>query len=281
MNKPYSIYGRIVIIVLIPMLFLTGLLFGVYQVFYAMSVDQAEENFALQTEQYVSNFERRLEDIADMAQSIGYSDSVQKYFARMTSQERVENYKSVRQLFDAVAKTVPGVMAIYVGNHAGVFVESGNGNLRYFQGAYLNRNMWAGESKQAWFTELFTLENSDVPRYCVYYAPVGIITPISMMNEADVLTCGVLIDLGQLLPVRDGASQGIMEVLESQGQIIASSAPLSQQETEALERSMTSGEMEERPLIRVGQEDYLFSAVSLSSLNGLGYGTDALCRYPS
>ncbi len=272
MNKPYSIYGRIVIIVLIPMLFLTGLLFGVYQVFYAMSVDQAEENFALQTEQYVSNFERRLEDIADMAQSIGYSDSVQKYFARMTSQERVENYKSVRQLFDAVAKTVPGVMAIYVGNHAGVFVESGNGNLRYFQGAYLNRNMWAGESKQAWFTELFTLENSDVPRYCVYYAPVGIITPISMMNEADVLTCGVLIDLGQLLPVRDGASQGIMEVLESQGQIIASSAPLSQQETEALERSMTSGEMEERPLIRVGQEDYLFSAVSLSSLNGLGYG---------
>ncbi len=48
-HRSYSIYGRIVIIVLIPMLLLTCLLLGVYQVFYGMSLEQAKENFTLQT----------------------------------------------------------------------------------------------------------------------------------------------------------------------------------------------------------------------------------------
>lgn len=59
-HRSYSIYGRIVIIVLIPMLLLTCLLLGVYQVFYGMSLEQAKENFTLQTQQYTNSFERAL-----------------------------------------------------------------------------------------------------------------------------------------------------------------------------------------------------------------------------
>ena len=225
-HRSYSIYGRIVIIVLIPMLLLTCLLLGVYQVFYGMSLEQAKENFTLQTQQYTNSFERRFENIAALAQNVGYSEGVQKYFAQMTSQERVSSYKTVRQFFSTVSKTVPGVQAIYVGNNDGVFIESGNGNLRYFQANILNRDLWAGERKQAGFTDMFRTENSEAPRYCIYYAPIGIITPISLMNEADVLTCGVLIDVGQLFHDASPASQAIAEVLLYQGQVIASSAEL-------------------------------------------------------
>lgn len=98
-HRSYSIYGRIVIIVLIPMLLLTCLLLGVYQVFYGMSLEQAKENFTLQTQQYTNSFERRFENIAALAQNVGYSEGVQKYFAQMTSQERVSSYKTVRQFF--------------------------------------------------------------------------------------------------------------------------------------------------------------------------------------
>lgn len=93
-HRSYSIYGRIVIIVLIPMLLLTCLLLGVYQVFYGMSLEQAKENFTLQTQQYTNSFERRFENIAALAQNVGYSEGVQKYFAQMTSQERVSSYKN-------------------------------------------------------------------------------------------------------------------------------------------------------------------------------------------
>ena len=176
-HRSYSIYGRIVIIVLIPMLLLTCLLLGVYQVFYGMSLEQAKENFTLQTQQYTNSFERRFENIAALAQNVGYSEGVQKYFAQMTSQERVSSYKTVRQFFSTVSKTVPGVQAIYVGNNDGVFIESGNGNLRYFQANILNRDLWAGERKQAGFTDMFRTENSEAPRYCIIMRPLALSRP--------------------------------------------------------------------------------------------------------
>lgn len=271
-HRSYSIYGRIVIIVLIPMLLLTCLLLGVYQVFYGMSLEQAKENFTLQTQQYTNSFERRFENIAALAQNVGYSEGVQKYFAQMTSQERVSSYKTVRQFFSTVSKTVPGVQAIYVGNNDGVFIESGNGNLRYFQTNILNRDLWAGERKQAGFTDMFRTENSEAPRYCIYYAPIGIITPISLMNEADVLTCGVLIDVGQLFHDASPASQAIAEVLLYQGQVIASSAELSTGQTQALELAASGQQAGDDATIRIGQDDYLIGMETLSSGNGLTLG---------
>ena len=272
-----EIYGRIVIIVLIPMLLLTCLLLGVYQVFYGMSLEQAKENFTLQTQQYTNSFERRFENIAALAQNVGYSEGVQKYFAQMTSQERVSSYKTVRQFFSTVSKTVPGVQAIYVGNNDGVFIESGNGNLRYFQANILNRDLWAGERKQAGFTDMFRTENSEAPRHCIYYAPIGIITPISLMNEADVLTCGVLIDVGQLFHDASPASQAIAEVLLYQGQVIASSAELSTEQTQALvaglgQQGVSGQQAGDDATIRIGQDDYLIGMETLSSGNGLTLG---------
>lgn len=271
-RRPYSIYGRIVIIVLIPMLLLTCLLLGVYRVFYNMAMEQARENFNLQTEQYTTSFERRFENIAALTQNVGYSEGVQKYFAQMTSQERVSNYKTVRQFFSTVSKTVPGVQAIYVGNNDGVFIESGNGNLRYFQATIMNRDLWSGERKQAGFTDMFRTENSEAPRYCVYYAPIGIITPISLMNEADVLTCGVLIDVGELFREASPSNQALVEVLLYQGQVIASSAPLSSEQTSLMEQAASAGQAGDDPLTSVSDEAYLIGMHTLSSGNGLALG---------
>lgn len=251
-NRSYSIYERIVIIVSIPILLLTCLLLGVYRVFYNMSMAQAKENFVLQTEQCTASFDQQFDAIASLAQSVGYSEVVQRYFAQMTSQERVSNYKSVRQLFSTASKTAPGIIAIYVGNNDGAFVESGNGNLRYFQLAYMARNLWAGEQKQAWFTDMFQIENSDSPRYCIYYAPIGIITPISLMNEADVLTCGVLIDAGQLFGETSSSNPSLAEVLFDQGKVVASSAAMAPEQTQALEHAAAYGGMDGDALLSIG-----------------------------
>ena len=70
-NRSYSIYGRIVIIVSIPILLLTCLLLGVYRVFYNMSMAQAKENFVLQTEQCTASFDQQFDAIASLAQSVG------------------------------------------------------------------------------------------------------------------------------------------------------------------------------------------------------------------
>lgn len=271
-NRSYSIYGRIVIIVSIPILLLTCLLLGVYRVFYNMSMAQAKENFVLQTEQCTASFDQQFDAIASLAQSVGYSEVVQRYFAQMTSQERVSNYKSVRQLFSTASKTAPGIIAIYVGNNDGAFVESGNGNLRYFQLAYMARNLWAGEQKQAWFTDMFQIENSDSPRYCIYYAPIGIITPISLMNEADVLTCGVLIDAGQLFGETSSSNPSLVEVLFDQGKVVASSAAMAPEQTQALEHAAAYGGMDGDALLRIGEEDYLVGMGKLSIGNGLTLG---------
>lgn len=271
-NRSYSIYGRIVIIVSIPILLLTCLLLGVYRVFYNMSMAQAKENFVLQTEQCTASFDQQFDAIASLAQSVGYSEVVQRYFAQMTSQERVSNYKSVRQLFSTASKTAPGIIAIYVGNNDGAFVESGNGNLRYFQLAYMARNLWAGEQKQARFTDMFQIENSDSPRYCIYYAPIGIITPISLMNEADVLTCGVLIDAGQLFGETSSSNPSLVEVLFDQGKVVASSAAMAPEQTQALEHAAAYGGMDGDALLRIGEEDYLVGMGELSIGNGLTLG---------
>ena len=271
-RRPYSIYGRIVIIVLIPILLLTCLLLGVYRVFYNMSLEQARENFVLQTEQYTTSFERRFENIAALTQNVGYSEGVQKYFAQMTSQERVSNYKTVRQFFSTVSKTVPGVQAIYVGNNDGAFIESGNGNLRYFQATIMNRDLWSGERKQAGFTDMFRTENSEAPRYCVYYAPIGIITPISLMNEADVLTCGVLIDVGELFREAPPSNQALVEVLLYQGQVIATSAPLSSEQTSLMEQAASARQAGDDSWTSMDHDAYLIGMNTLSSGNGLALG---------
>ena len=265
----YSIYRHIVVIVLIPFIILTLLLLGTYEVYRASMFGRSQEEFALQMEQYRLRLEERLNNIRNTAREVGYSEAVQKYFVQMNNAQRADNYIFLRNLFNTFIDATPGVRAIYVVDESGAFLDSGNNLLHYFQRAGVEYD-FDGRT-EGFFTDILPEGVNESPRYCLYCAPVGVITPISLGQKERFLTCALLVDVPELLAEIAPGEPPVCELLFWQERILASSRALNAGAKSALVAAATAVGGTAPWQIEVAGEPYFFQTAALSTENGLVY----------
>ena len=265
----YSIYRHIVVIVLIPFIILTLLLLGTYEVYRASMFGRSQEEFALQMEQYRLRLEERLNNIRNTAREVGYSEAVQKYFVQMNNAQRADNYIFLRNLFNTFIDATPGVRAIYVVDESGAFLDSGNNLLHYFQRAGVEYD-FDGQT-EGFFTDILPEGVNESPRYCLYCAPVGVITPISLGQKERFLTCALLVDVPELLAEIAPGEPPVCELLFWQERILASSRALNAGAKSALVAAATAVGGTVHWQIEVAGEPYFFQTATLSTENGLVY----------
>lgn len=270
-NRSYSIYRHIIVVILVPFLTLTFLLLLLYEIYYASMLSQAETGFDLQEEQYRLYLEGQLDEIRQAAQTAGYSESVQKYFVRMNERDRVNNYTSIRELFDTLIRLTDGVSALCIMDDNGGFLNSEDGYLHYFQRANEAYDTGNRALASAFFTDLIGESDAQAPKYCIYYSPIGIITPISMAEDVHSLTCAMLFDVTQLLNGRMPGGVLSQELLIWDGQVVASDGTLAGAGRELFDAIAADEGLDQRVRIDVGGVSYFYRRTALSSENGMVY----------
>ena len=265
-----SIYKRIVIIVLIPFLVLLMLLLALYSVYAYSMRQQATAAFDTLAEQRIDNIEDKLAYVQSVAGSIGYSQMVQQYLVQMDAQERVDNYSGIRQTFNMILNTDPVLCGIYISDKTGVFLDSGNGFMYLFDQANAEYGIREQGVQHGFFTRLYSGKSTDynpgVPHYCIYYMPIGVITPISRETENG-LYCAVIFDIIHLLDMDSGV-EGSLEAFVWENSLVSSNMALTPTSESALIRA--ADRHSARTMDYGGAEYYLY-ATPTSTQNGLNY----------
>ena len=277
--RPYSLYGRIIVIILIPFLALLIVLLGLYRAYYSSVLHRAEENFSAMAGQNRVYIEEKLADIRAVAQSAGYSRIAQQYFTNMGHAQRVNNYPDVRQLFTILLNANQGIQGIYMMDSKQAFLDCGNGYLHLFDRANVQYDLQKVQTGESFFTGLYRKAAGLGLEYCLYYLPVGVIPTISVTESDYRLTCAVLFDVSWLLG-RESLADGMCEVLIWEGQIVASNGTLT-----AAERTIFADIAgEDAPAasgrIQLNGGSFYLQTAALSCDNGLFYAflvpTDSL-----
>lgn len=269
-SRTYSIYKRIIIIVLIPFSVLFMLLVSMYGI-YAFSVrQQAHAAFDSLAQQRRSGIEEKLDVIRSTAQSIGYSESVQQYLVNMNAEERLGSYSSIRQNFSMLIGTNPVLRGVYVSDNEHVFLESSSGFMYLFERANGEYQIAENPPEAGFFTRLYSRSGqSGLNRqsYCMYYMPAGVIQPISRSWEAKRLTCAILFDAAELLDT-DNTIANALEALVWNDEVVASNVTLTPESTQKMIAAAHVYGVREMP--HAGKNYYLHVA-PVSTGNGLDY----------
>ncbi len=265
-----SIYKRIVIIVLIPFFVLLMLLLALYSVYAYSMRQQATAAFDSLVEQRIGGIEDKLTYVQSVASSIGYSHMVQQYLIQMDAEERVDNYSSIRQTFNMILGTDPVLCGIYISDKTGVFLESGSGFMYLFDQANAEYSIREKGVQRGFFTRLYNGKSNDyspgVPHYCIYYMPIGVITPISRETENG-LYCAVIFDIIQLLDMDSGVDNAL-EAFVWEGGLVSSNTTLTPTSESALIRA---ADWHSARTMDYGGTEYYLHAASVSTQNGLNY----------
>jgi len=265
-----SIYKRIVIIVLIPFLVLLMLLLALYGL-YAYSIrQQATAAFDTLAEQRIDSIEDKLAYVQSVASSIGYSQMVQQYLVEMDAEERVDNYVSIRQTFNMILGTDPVICGIYISDKTGVFLDSGSGYMYLFDQANAEYSIRERGVKHGFFTRLYSGKTNDyspgVPHYCMYYMPIGVITPISRETENG-LYCAVIFDVMHLLDMDNGVD-GSLEAFVWENSLVSANTELTPKSKSAL---IQAAGWHSARTMNDGSTEYYLHAAPISSQNDLNY----------
>lgn len=262
-----SIYKRIVVIVLIPFSALLMLMLGMYDT-YAVSVrQQATAAFDSLVEQRLYSIEEKIAYVQSVAKSIGYSQEVQQYLVNMDAGERVKRYESIRETFNIVVNTDPVLCGVYVAGNDQVFLESNSGLMYLFERANAEYQIQERHLTTGFFTRLYRRPEMPEARYCIYYMPIGVITPISQETNAYGLYCAVLFDVVQLLDMDSSVSESL-EAFVWDDQLISSNRALTPQSRELL--TDAAEKHTSRHMSYQGTEYYIHAA-PVSTQNGLDY----------
>jgi len=268
-KESHSIYKRIVIIVLIPFSVLLMLLLALYGVYAYSMRQQATAAFDSLVEQRIGGIEDKLTYVQSVASSIGYSHMVQQYLIQMDTEERVDSYSGLRQTFNMILNADPVLCGVYISDNTGVFLESGSGLMYLFDKANAEYDIREQGVRHGFFTRLYTGDVNDyspgVPHYCIYYMPIGVITPISRESENG-LFCAVIFDVAQLLDMDSGVDNAL-EAFVWEGDIVSSNTALTPKSQSALTRAADWHSA--RTMAYGGIEYYLHAAPVLQ--NGLNY----------
>ena len=265
-----SIYKRIVIIVLIPFFVLLMLLLALYGVYAYSMRQQATAAFDSLVEQRIGGIEDKLTHVQSVASSIGYSHMVQQYLIQMDAEERVDNYSSIRQTFNMILGTDPVLCGIYISDKTGVFLDSGSGFMYLFDQANAEYSIREKGVQRGFFTRLYKGKGTDyspgVPHYCIYYMPIGVITPISRETENG-LYCAVIFDIIQLLDMDSGVDNAL-EAFVWEGGLVSSNTTLTPTSESALIRA---ADWHSARTMDYGGTEYYLHAAPVSTQNGLNY----------
>lgn len=265
-----SIYKRIVIIVLIPFSVLLMLLLALYGI-YAYSVrQQANAAFDSLVEQRIDGIEDRLAYVRSVTGSIGYSQMVQQYLIQMDAEKRVDSYSGIRQTFNMIVNADPVLCGVYISDNNGVFLESGSGLMHLFDKANTEYGICGHGVENGFFTRLYSAESanygSDTPHYCIYYMPIGVITPISRETENG-LYCAVLFDVAQLLDMDSGVDNAL-EAFVWDGNLVFSNTALTPYSQKTLAQAAA---WHSARTMDYGGTEYYLHAAPISTQNGLNY----------
>jgi len=269
-EKTFSLYRRIIVIVLIPFSVLLMLLLALYGI-YAYSVrQQANAAFDSLVEQRIGGIEDKLAYVQSVASSIGYSQMVQQYLVQMDAEERVDSYAGLRQTFNMILGTDPMLCGIYISDNTGVFLESGSGLMFLFDRANAEYAIHERGVERGFFTRLYRGQSTDyspdTPHYCIYYMPIGVITPISRETENG-LFCAVLFDVARLLDP-DGGVDSALEAFVWEENLVFSNTALTEKSQSALTQAATRHSARN---MDYGGTRYYLHAAPVSSGNGLSY----------
>lgn len=262
-----SIYKRIIVIVLIPFSALLLLMLGMYDTYASAIRQQATAAFDSLVEQRLYGIEEKIAYIQSVAKSIGYSQEVQQYLVNMDAGERVHRYESIRETFNIVINTDPVLCGVYVAGNDQVFLESNSGLMYLFDRANAEYHVQEHDMTTGFFTRLYGKTETDEAQYCIYYMPIGVITPISQDAEAYGLFCAVLFDVVQMLDM-DSSINESLEAFVWNDRLISANRALTPQSQKLL--SDAAEEHTSRNISYEGTEYYLYAA-PISTQNGLDY----------
>lgn len=141
--------------------------------------------------------------------------------------------------------------------------------MHYFQRAGVEYDL-DGQT-EGFFTDILPEGINESPRYCLYCAPVGVITPISLGQKERFLTCALLVDVTELLAEIAPGEPPVCELLFWQERILASSRALNAGAKSALVAAATAVGGTAPWQIEVAGEPYFFQTAAFSTENGLVY----------
>lgn len=269
-QESHSIYKRIVIIVLIPFSVLLMLLLALYGIYAYSMRQQATAAFDSLVEQRIGGIEDKLSYVQSVASSIGYSQMVQQYLIQMEAEERVDSYSGIRQTFNMILNTDPVLCSVYISDNDGVFLESGSGFMYLFDKANAEYSIREQGVQHGFFTRLYSGESADyspgVPHYCIYYMPIGVITPISRETDNG-LYCAVIFDVVQLLDTDSGVDNAL-EAFVWEGGLVSANTALTPKSQSALTQAAN---WHSARTMEYGGTEYYLHAAPVSTRNGLNY----------
>ncbi len=217
--RRYSVYKRIVAVILGSFALQTVLLIGFAYMRYDSGVKQAESTFDALLSTNNERISTRLDTVKSIASSVAFAPDVQEYFFELNANSRVNSYKSIKYLFDTQINSYSCVKGIYVFNEEGVFLGQGN-DLYVVEQFKVDIGLTSGElPANSFFSKVYYHpmdEYKDSP-FCVYVQPANAIASLELANRK--LCCCVVVDITKLLEI-DNAEN--LEFLLYDGELISS-----------------------------------------------------------
>ena len=263
--RKYSIYRRIIVIVIISFAVQAVLMLGITMARYRSGLKQADATF----EALMSKNEQRIDEqfgtVRNIASSVGYASDVQKYLLDLTASERVENYQSLKYLFSLLVDSNPALKAIYIMNDGDVFLENG-GYMYMFEQFKVDYGCVQGSMPtRSFFSKIYydrTEKTSERP-YCIYFLPVNTLSSVVHSGSRHIY-CAVLFDIAKLLEV-SSENVSTTEILSYDGQVLSSTGTLPPQLTGLLASGDSS------TVVRSGGQDYYMRSFALDVDDNLLY----------